>query len=132
MCQMGFLGEIVGPFYQIYEWLKHRNMHEGTAAKWVLLSAMFTTYLIRMPMALGAATIAVRDILIKLWPDTAMWIGPRLAPVDTYSGIDEVQPLILVPSIGGCLMIAVLDTIWMRKWAHPRLQAIMSQGRRAL
>lgn len=99
-------------------------MHQGRLARWVLLGSMLITYGIRIPATVAMSLMTVRDLILGVLPETAPWLMPEPRDVTKPSVLHEIQPLILVPSIGGMIMIAVLDTIWMNQWARPRLAEI--------
>jgi hypothetical protein len=99
-------------------------MHQGPLARWILLGSMAITYGIRLPATVAMSVMTVRDLILGLAPAMAPWLMPEPRDVTKPSVLHEIQPMILVPSIGGMVMIAVLDTIWMNQWARPRLAEI--------
>lgn len=106
-------------------------MHQGRLARLVLLGSMAITFGIRLPATLAMSIMTVRDLILGLLPETGPWLMPEPRDVTKPSMLHEIQPLILVPSIGGMIMIAILDTIWMNKWARPRLAEIRELAAKA-
>ena len=67
----------LGSFVQAYELLKHKNMHQGRLARWVLLGSMLITYGIRIPATVAMSLMTVRDLILGVLPETAPWLQAR-------------------------------------------------------
>eukprot|EP00405_Crypthecodinium_cohnii_P045982 CAMPEP_0206582010 /NCGR_PEP_ID=MMETSP0325_2-20121206/34209_1 /ASSEMBLY_ACC=CAM_ASM_000347 /TAXON_ID=2866 /ORGANISM="Crypthecodinium cohnii, Strain Seligo" /LENGTH=233 /DNA_ID=CAMNT_0054088569 /DNA_START=119 /DNA_END=817 /DNA_ORIENTATION=+ len=116
--------EAVAPFYQAFGLLKAANLGETSAAKRCVQAVVAITVAVRLPVALSLGLVAAKDLAAfaarRRCQSESKQRGHRLkgeARVD-----EEVQPWLLVPSIGGIQLLLFLDYLWIRGWAMPKLR----------
>jgi len=101
-------GEVVAPAYQYYAYLNKTHRGSSRVALSCVWMAALLTFSVRLPIQAFVAYTAVRD----------MWLA-LIGDADTVK--KEIQPWLLMPSIGGAVFILKLDSMWMREWAFPKM-----------
>ena len=93
--------------------------------------------LVRMPLCLWCAFIAVRDVVLKLRSrccrpaqDSKDSNGKTKTETgDPLISLDSVQPVLMVPSAIGSFLIAGLDVYWLATWSLPIIMGTRIPGR---